>query len=94
MTFAGFFRALGGASAAQKQVQAQPPAAAYALAAEINLRAEGGAQSVNFVLCTKAGEIVLADFQNDQHPMFAGRDPKTLEDAEKLIAARLTRLLR
>ncbi len=82
------------AAALQKQVQAQPPQASYALVAEINLRAEGGAQSVNIVLCTQAGEVVIADFQNDQHPMFAGREPKTIEDAEKLIAARLVRLLK
>jgi hypothetical protein len=46
------------------------------------------------VVCTAAGEAVLADFVNDQHPLFARLQPRTLEQAERLAAERLAGLWR
>jgi hypothetical protein len=43
---------------------------------------------------TKAGELVLAEFQNDQHPLFQQHAPKTLADGERLAVAMLARALR
>jgi hypothetical protein len=87
-------RLWGLAAALRKAAGAHKIEADYALVADLGVRPEGGAQFVNFVLCTKSGEVVIADFQNDQHPTFKGRQPKSVEDAEALVAARLAALLR
>ena len=46
------------------------------------------------VVLTKAGELVLAEFQNDQHALFQEHAPKALADGEKLAVAMLARVLR
>jgi hypothetical protein len=81
-------------AAVSAAVGKQPIDADYALVADIAVRPEGGAGFVHVVLVSKAGEVVVADFQNDQHPMFQAHSPKGVEDAEKLAVARLASLLR
>jgi hypothetical protein len=71
-----------------------PVDADYALVADLNVRSEGGGQFVHVALCTKSGEHVLVDYQNDQHAMFQQHAPKTIEDAERLVVSRLASLLR
>jgi len=82
------------AAALREEVGAHPIAADYALVADLGVDAERGRGYVNFVLCSKSGDVVIADFQNDQQPMFAELGPKTTTEAEPLVAARLRRLLR
>lgn len=82
------------ASALRGSLKQQPVDTDYALVAEIGLDGEGKHGFVNMVLATKTGEIVVADFQNDQHPLFQQLAPKTLADGERLAVERLRSLLR
>lgn len=72
----------------------QPIDGDYALAADMGLSPDGKKGFVNVVVLTKAGEVVVADFQNDQHPLFQAEAPKALQDGEKFAVARLRQLLR
>ena len=86
---------LWGLAAALRATLAKTPAAAdYVLVADIGLHPEGKRGFVHVVLATKVGDLVVTDFQNDQHPMFQEHAPTRLEDAEKLAVARLAHLLR
>lgn len=72
----------------------EPIAADYALVADLGLREGGGSGFVHVVVISKAGDVVLADHQNDQHPLFQQHAPKNLQDCEALAVARLKQLLR
>lgn len=82
------------AAALRTSLQQQPIDSDYAVVADVGLDPEGGHGYVNVVVLTKAGEVVVADFQNDQHPLFQQRAPKVLQDGEDLAVARLRALLR
>jgi hypothetical protein len=82
------------AAAVKAQLQQQPISADYAVAIELGFEATGKSGFTNVVVLTKAGELVLAEFQNDQHPLFQQHAPKTLADGERLAVAMLARALR
>jgi hypothetical protein len=82
------------AAAARAALSKQAADADYVLVADLGVHPEGGVHWAHVVVCRAAGDVVLADFLNDQHPWFRRRAPKTLADAEALVAARLAELLR
>ncbi len=82
------------AAAMKARLQKEPAAAAYALAVDCAFDADGKRGYVNVVVLTKAGELVLAEFQNDQHALFQKFAPKGLADGEKLAVALLQKALR
>ena len=82
------------AGAAKARLAQEPAAAAYALAVDFGFDADGKRGYANVVVLTKAGELVLAEFQNDQHPLFQQLAPKTLADGERLAVAMLQKVLR
>jgi hypothetical protein len=86
-------RLWGLASALRTTLAAHPVDADYVVAAEVGLAARGPG-FVNFVLTTRTGDVAIADFQNDQHADFQNLAPKTVADAERLIAARLVTRMR
>lgn len=81
-------------AAARAALQAQPIDAAYALVCDLGLDPDGGHGFVHTVVLSRAGELVVADFQNDQSPSFQRRPPRQLADAEQLAVARLAEVLR
>ena len=83
------------ARAFRAHVRSNPPKSDYALLAEFLFDpASGEAHSVHFVLCDKAGEWVLVDFQNNQQDDFRRVAPKSVEDCERLTVDRLVRILK
>ena len=82
------------AAAAKAALGKQAITADYAIAAELGFSKDGKHGLANVVVLTKAGELVLADFLNDQHELFARRAPKNLVDGEQLVAAQLRQSLR
>lgn len=81
-------RGLRGAAAAHAGV------ADYVLVADLGVGGEGSVAWLHVALCTTAGEPVLVDLQNDQHPLLQAAPPRTVEDGERLLAQRLGTLLR
>ncbi|MBN2296936.1 MAG: hypothetical protein JXM70_31215, partial [Pirellulales bacterium] len=47
------------------------------------------ASYVHLILCTKAGEVVMVDFQNSHHGDFKQIMPKTCQDCDRLALVRL-----
>ena len=84
------------ARAFQDHVKRNPPEADYALLADyiMDPRAGHGAWAVHFVICDRAGEWVIVDFQNNHHDDFQSIDPKTFDDCGRLVAKRLEGYLR
>jgi len=82
------------AAVVKAQLQKQPIEADYAVAVDLGFAEGGQAGYANVVVLDRAGELVLAEFQNDQHPLFRQQAPKSLADGEKLAVAMLTRVLR
>ncbi len=80
----------------QDHVKRNPPEADYALLADyiMDPRAGHGAWAVHFVICDRAGEWVIVDFQNDHHDDFQSLDPKTYDDCGRLVVKRLEGYLR
>ena len=76
------------------QLAKAPIAADYAIAVDCGFDVEGKSGYSNVVVVTQAGDLVLAEFQNDQHPLFRQHAPKTLADGERLAVAMLARALR
>ena len=64
------------------------------LAVDIGLAPGGKAGFVDLVVVDRAGAVVLADFQNDQHAAFRRRAPTDLATAEAVATDRLRELLR
>lgn len=82
------------ARAAQAALKAHPVDADYVVAADMAVAPDGKRGFVDVVVLTRAGDVVVADFQNDQHALFQQQAPKTLADCERLVALRLRSLLR
>ncbi|MCH8965009.1 MAG: hypothetical protein IIB58_08625, partial [Planctomycetes bacterium] len=80
----------------QDHVKRNPPEADYALLADyvMDPRAGRGAWAVHFVVCDRAGEWVIVDFQNNHHGDFQSIDPKTFDDCGRLVTKRLEGYLR
>jgi hypothetical protein len=80
----------------QDNVKRNPPEADYVLLADyiMDPRAGRGAWAVHFVICDRAGEWVIVDFQNNHHGDFQSIDPKTFDDCGRLVAKRLEGYLR
>ena len=49
------------------------------------------AHHVHIILCNRAGDWVLVDFQNSHHADFQGIDPKTVDDCNQLVVLRAKR---
>jgi len=76
-------------------VRAEKPDADYALIAEYLIRPQDKqVWSVHFVICDRAGEWVIVDYQNNHHDDFNAIDPKSADDCAALIARRLKGYLR
>lgn len=80
----------------REYVRAHPPETDYVLLADYLVDPAGArpAGSVHFVLCDKAGEWVVVDFQNNQHADFQQVDPRSVEDCDRLAVLRLKHALR
>ncbi len=78
----------------QDHVKRNPPEADYALLADYMFPRPDRAWAVHFVICDRAGEWVIVDFQNNHHDDFQSIDPKTFDDCGRLIAKRLEGYLR
>ncbi|MHC5108894.1 MAG: hypothetical protein ACYTHJ_03330 [Planctomycetota bacterium] len=78
------------ARAFQNHVRRNPPDADYALLADYIMRPDKSrAWAVHFVICDRAGEWVIVDFQNDHHGDFQSIDPRTADDCGQLVVRRL-----
>jgi len=79
----------------QDHIRQNPPETDYALLADYMFSPrDGRVFAVHFVLCDRAGQWVIVDFQNDHHGDFQSVDPKTPEDCGRLVAERLEGHLR
>ncbi len=76
------------ARAVQQHVQANPPDAEYALFADY-LAGPDHVGAVHFVICDRAGDWVLVDFQNSHHDDFNQIAPQNRSDCDRLVARRL-----
>ncbi len=74
-----------------------PPQAEYALLADYGLSPHADGQElanhVHLILCDRAGQWVLVDFQNSKQADFQRIEPKTCAECNRLAVERLTRLL-
>jgi hypothetical protein len=82
------------AGALRASVRNRPIAAAHAIAVEMGFADDGSAGFCNVVVVNRAGELVLAEFQNDQHALWQRLLPRTPADGERLAAAMLAKALR
>lgn len=74
----------------QDHVKQNPPAADYAILADYTMRPRvGRAWTVHFVICDRAGDWVIVDFQNNHHDDFQSIDPRTPDDCADLVAKRI-----
>ncbi len=83
------------AKAFRAHLAKSPAEADYALLAEYLMspdRKQVGA--VHFVLCTKQGDWVAVDYQNDHHEEFQRVAPKDAAGCDQLVVKRLANLLR
>lgn len=80
----------------REYVRAHPPETDYVLLADYLVDPAGGrpAGCVHFVLCDKAGDWVVVDFQNNQHADFQQVKPRSIEDCDRLAVLRLAQALR
>ncbi len=82
------------ARAFRAYVRETPPDADYALYAEYMISPrDGRVMAVHFVVCDRAGEWVIVDFQNDHHADFTSVAPKSHDDCGRLVATRLEEYL-
>jgi hypothetical protein len=82
------------ARAVQEYVKANPADADYVLFSDYMMARPNKAGAVHFVVCSRAGEWVIVDYQNDHHADFKRIEPKSTEDCDQLVATRLTGYLR
>ncbi len=76
-------------------VRSHPPEGEYAVLADFLMKSPNGpVGGVHFVICDKAGEWVIVDFQNNQWPDFQRIDPKNIEDCERLAVERIDKRVR
>lgn len=73
-------------------VRREKPDADYALFVEylISQRTHE-ALAVHFVVCDRAGQWVMVDFQNNHHPDFKRIAPRSVADCDRLLRVRLER---
>ncbi|MFZ0033934.1 MAG: hypothetical protein WAK60_02955 [Sedimentisphaerales bacterium] len=83
------------ARAFRDYLRANPADSNYAMLAEYFINPAGGpAGAVHFVVCEKSGDLVLVDFQNNQHEDFQRIMPKSIEDCDRLAVERLAKRLK
>lgn len=71
-------------------VRAEKADADYAMVAEYVIRPTNQeVWTVHFVICDRAGEWVVVDFQNNHHDDFNAVNPKSPEDCASLVLRRL-----
>ncbi len=71
-------------------MRAQPSPADYTVATEILVSTDHPERgSVHVIVCDKAGEWVIVDFCNDQHPDYQRIAPASPKDGERLAVVRL-----
>ena len=73
-----------------------PPKTDYAVYADYALFHSGTETQVgyvHFIVCDRAGDWVLIDYQNSHHEDFEAIGPKTTEDCHQLVVKRLKRRL-
>jgi hypothetical protein len=80
------------ARAFQKCVKNNPPDTDYALFADYAM-AGGRVFYVHAIVCDRGGEWVLVELQNSHHAQFAEIQPKTGQDANRLLMANLRQWL-
>ena len=78
--------------ALQSYVKENPPDTDYALFADYAF-AGGRVFYVHTIVCDRAGRWVLVELQNSHHPQFAELQPKTSQDANRLVIANLRQWL-
>ena len=78
------------ARAFRKHVRKNPPEADYVLFAEYILNpVKEKVHAVHFVVCDRAGEWVIVDFQNEYWPDFKSLKPRTRSDCDRVVVKRL-----
>jgi hypothetical protein len=85
------------ARAFREHVRKHPPEAAYVLLTEFTIKGgneEGEVWTVHTVVCDQAGEWVLVDFQNNHHRDFTRINPRSVEDATRLVVKRVQHWLK
>jgi len=83
------------ARAFREHVRQHPPEGDYAVLADFLMQPPGGpVGGVHFVICDRAGEWVIVDFQNNQWPDFQRINPKSVEDCERLAVERVEKRVR
>ena len=86
------------ARAFQQYVKKHEPATPYALFADYGIgRGTDGevkVGGVHFIVCNRAGDWVIVDFQNSHQPDFKSIQPKSEEDCNRLVVKRLKRILK
>lgn len=83
------------ARAVRGHVRTAEPDADYTLFVEYVIRpSDQQVWAVHFVVCDRAGEWVVVDFQNEYQPDFKRVEPKTRDDCGKLVTERLAHYLR
>ena len=82
------------ARAFRDYVRANPPQTDYALYADYLIRTDREqVHTVHFIVCDRAGEWVIVDFQNEYQPDFKSVEPKSRADCAELVARRLKHVL-
>jgi hypothetical protein len=75
-------------------VREHKPDAPYALVADHVIAPDGRVWAVHLVVCDRAGEWVIVDFQNDLQPDYKSIAPKSADDCDRLTLKRLASYLR
>lgn len=79
----------------REHVRKMKPDTDYALVAEYLIVPHNKqVWTVHFVICDRAGEWVIVDFQNNQHKDFNAIKPKAAEDCADLVVRRVARYLK
>lgn len=82
------------ARAASARAAAVASGAEYVLATDYALADDGRAGFLDLVVVTSTGEVVIADYQNDQHDSWRAAAPHARDELEGLVLRRLRALLR
>jgi hypothetical protein len=78
------------ARAFQDYVRDNPPETEYALYADYLFSPRTkAAHAVHFIICDRAGDWIIVDFQNSHWEDFQSIDPKTRDDCNRLVVRRL-----
>ena len=78
----------------RQHVRQSKPDADYAVYPEYTIRPrDGKVWAVHFVVCNRAGQWVIVDFQNEYQPDFKRIQPKNTNDCDRLVIRRLSNYL-